>query len=54
VVIANEEPGKTITARLDIPDEGSLQCASPEQPEAQPTTGTLRIPARSAIVVMEQ
>ena len=54
VVVANEESSKVITARLDIPNVGSLKCASPEQPDAQPATGTLRIPARSAIVVMEQ
>jgi hypothetical protein len=33
---------------------GSLVVATPEQPENQPTSGMLTIPARSAAVVMEQ
>jgi hypothetical protein len=37
-----------------MPNPGRLLAATPEQPDAQPTSGTLQIPARSAIVVMEQ
>lgn len=54
VVVVNQEIGKAITAKLDIPNPGSLMAATPEQPEAQPVSGTLQIPARSAIVVMER
>ena len=53
VVIINEERSKTIAAKLDLPNPGRLMCASPEDPEARPTSGVLRVPARSAVVVME-
>jgi hypothetical protein len=54
VVVVNEESSKTITATLELPDTGSLVTATPEQPDLQPASGTLRIPPRSALVVMEQ
>jgi hypothetical protein len=54
VVVVNQEAGKAITARVSLPNAGRLMCASPEQPDAQPTSGTVRIPARCAMVVMEQ
>jgi hypothetical protein len=54
VVVVNQESSKTITATLDIPNRGILMSASPEQLDAQPVTGALKIPACSAIVVMEQ
>lgn len=54
VIVVNLETGKAITAALDIPNAGSLMAATPERPEAQPVSSTLQIPARSAIVVMEQ
>ena len=54
VVIINQEFNKPITARIDIPNPGKLVVATPEQPDAQPTTGTLKIPARSAVVVLEE
>jgi hypothetical protein len=54
VILVNLETNKAITATLDIPNAGRLMSATPEQPDAQPATGTLRIPARSAMVVMEQ
>jgi hypothetical protein len=54
VVVVNQESAKTIEATLDLPNAGSILAATPEQPDAQPAAATLRIPARSAIVVMEQ
>jgi hypothetical protein len=48
------ESTKSITATLNLPNAGRLMSATPEQPEAQPASSTLHIPARSAIVVMEQ
>jgi Domain of unknown function (DUF6259) len=54
VVVVNQELTKTITATLDLPHPGTLVVATPEQPDAVSTTGTLQIPPRSAAVVMEQ
>jgi hypothetical protein len=54
VVVVNQESAKTIDATLELPNAGSLLTATPEQPDARPSSDTLRIPARSAIVVMEQ
>jgi hypothetical protein len=53
VVVINEEPAKEITATVELPNPGNLVVATPEQPEAQPSSGTLQVPARSAAVVME-
>jgi hypothetical protein len=54
VVVVNQESAKAITATLSIPNAGTLMSASPEQLDAQPVSGALHIPARSAIVMMEQ
>jgi hypothetical protein len=54
VVVVNLESSKAITATLDIPRSGSLMSATPEELDAKPVSGALNIPARSAIVVMEQ
>jgi hypothetical protein len=54
VIVANLESGKSITAHLDLPNPGTLMSATPEDPELKPVAGALRIPARSAVVVMEQ
>lgn len=53
VVIVNPDFKKTITAKLDLPHSGNLVVATPEDPDAKPTSGTVEIPARSAAVVME-
>lgn len=53
VVLINQDAEKTITVKVDVPNPGTLVVATPERPEAQPTSGTLRIPARSAAVIME-
>lgn len=54
VIVANLEQGKPITAHLDLPNPGTLVSATPEEPDAKPFSGTMQIPARSAVVVMEQ
>jgi Domain of unknown function (DUF6259) len=54
VVVINQEFDKAITAKVNLPQPGKLVVATPEHPDAGPTTGTLQIPARSAAVVMEQ
>jgi hypothetical protein len=54
VVVINMEFSKAINAKVHLPNPGTLMAASPESPDAQPTTGDLQIPARSAVVVMEQ
>jgi hypothetical protein len=37
-----------------IPNAGNLVVATPDDPDAQPTTGAIQIPARCAAVVMEK
>jgi hypothetical protein len=54
VVVVNQESNKAITASVKLPHPGKLVVATPEQPDAQPTTPTLQVPARSAVVIMEQ
>jgi hypothetical protein len=54
VVVVNWEQKKTIAATVDIPAARNLVFASPENLDARPVSPALRIPARSAIVVMEQ
>lgn len=54
VVLVNLDQNKAITATVQLPNPGTLVVATPEAPEAQPTTGTVVIPARCAAVVMEQ
>lgn len=53
VVLINTDEKKTVTVKLDLPNAGSLVVATPEQQDAQSTSGTVTIPARSAAVVME-
>jgi Domain of unknown function (DUF6259) len=54
VIVVNQELAKPITAVVKLPNPGTLVVATPENPDAVPTDGTLQIPARSAAVVMEQ
>ncbi len=54
VVVVNQEYSKAIDARVEVPNPGKLVVSTPEEPDARPTDGTLRIPARSAAVVMEE
>lgn len=54
VVVVNQELTKPITAVVQLPNPGKLVVATPENPDAVPTDGTIQIPPRSAAVVMEQ
>jgi hypothetical protein len=54
VVIVNMESNKSVEAGLELKNPGRLVVASPEKPEARPFAGKIQIPARSAVVVMEQ
>ncbi len=54
VVVVNMEFSRPITAEVKLPHPGPLVVATPEHPQAEPTDGTLNLPARSAAVVMEQ
>jgi len=53
VVVVNQDPDKTITAKLDLQDSGKLVLATPEHPDAVECTSTIQISARSAAVLME-
>ena len=54
VVVVNPSFDAAITAKVALPNASNLVVATPEQPDAQLTSGTLPIPARSVVVVMEQ
>jgi hypothetical protein len=54
VVVINMDSSKSINANVELPTPGTLVMATPENPDAKPTDGLLRIPARSAAIVMEK
>jgi hypothetical protein len=54
VVVVNLETTRSIKVELEIPEPDQLVSVTPEDPEPKTTSGSLEIPARSAIVVMEQ
>jgi hypothetical protein len=54
VVVVNQEATRAITATVVLPKTGRLMLATPEQPDAQTTDGNVKIPARSAVVLLEQ
>jgi len=53
VVVINNDANKAFTVTVSIPNAGKLVTATPEELEAKPSTGTLQIPARSAVILME-
>ncbi|HLI03409.1 MAG TPA: hypothetical protein VKU93_03975, partial [Terracidiphilus sp.] len=53
VVVVNPGSNAAVTAKVSLPGAGDLIVATPEQPDGQPTTGTVSVPARSAAVVIE-
>jgi hypothetical protein len=53
VVVVNPGSESAITANVTLPNPGNLIVATPEQPDGQPTNGTVQVPARSAAVVIE-
>jgi Domain of unknown function (DUF6259) len=54
VIVVNPDQSKDITAKLDLPNAATLVSATPEEPDAKSFSGSQRIPARSAVVIMEQ
>lgn len=54
VIVINQDSQKEISAKVELPNQGTLLVATPEEPEVRPTSGTLSIPPRSAAVFMEQ
>jgi hypothetical protein len=44
----------SISSKVSVPNQGKLMVASPEQQDAVATDGTVQIPPRSAVIVMEQ
>lgn len=54
VVVVNPEFDKPIAAVVTLPHARKLVLATPEEPDAKPTKGTVQIPARSTAVIMEQ
>ncbi|MGH9598952.1 MAG: DUF6259 domain-containing protein [Terracidiphilus sp.] len=53
VIVISQEETRAITVQVNLPNPGNLMVATPEQPGGAPTTGTFRIPARSAAVIIE-
>ena len=54
MVVVNPDSEKQIAAKVNLRNAGTLMTATPEQPDARSTTGTLEIPARSVAVLIEQ
>lgn len=54
VVVVNPESVRALTATVKLPNARRLVVATPERPETQPSSETVRVPARSAAVLMEQ
>lgn len=54
VVVVNKDESKAVTAKLDLPNAGKLVAVTPEDPDTRATSTAFRVPARSAIVIMEQ
>lgn len=53
VVVVNDEH-RPIAITVHPEGDGDLTMATPESPEAIPVDGTIEVPARSAVVVMQQ
>lgn len=53
VVVVNQERKKSISVTVKLPNPGRLVVATPEDQSVSPSSGTIRIPARSAAVLME-
>ncbi len=53
VVVVNTSSDKPLTATVRLPNAKRLTVATPEEPDARPSSDTLRVPPRSAAVLME-
>lgn len=54
VVVMNREYHRAIVAHVSLPHHGKLVVVTPEHPNPQPTNGTVRIAANSAVVILER
>jgi len=54
VVVVNPDSARAIAVRVVLPHPGALRSVTPEAPDGETTDGALRIPPRSAAVVIEQ
>jgi len=54
VVVVNQEFSSEVSLTVTLQGDTGLSVATPEDPEARPTTGELSVPPRSAAIVMEQ
>ena len=54
VVVMNREHNRAIVAHVSLPHHGKLVVVTPEDPNPIPTNGTVRIPANSTAVILEQ
>ena len=54
VVVVNQDPSRSISAKVELPNPRMLEVVTPEQPEGRGTSGVLRIPPRSAAVIIEK
>ena len=54
VVLVNQESTKAVNATVHLPNARALVSATPEAPDSKPAPEIVRIPARSAVVLMEQ
>jgi hypothetical protein len=55
VVVVNMEAARAITAKVELsgPPAANPVSVTPENPDAVATDGTLKVPARSASVMLE-
>ena len=53
-MVMNREYHKAIVAHVSLPHPGKLVVVTPEDPNPKATNGTVRIPANSAAVILEQ
>jgi hypothetical protein len=53
VIVVNQERKHAISVKVDLPNPGKFMLVTPEDPDERPSSGAIRIPARSAVVLME-
>lgn len=53
VVLVNQNPSNAFTIKVDLPNPQRLVVVTPEEPDERPTSGNVRIPPRSAAVILE-
>lgn len=53
VIVVNQERKRPISVKVELPNQDKFTIATPEDPDARPSSGPIRIPARSAVVLME-